>query len=40
MLFMQEQYTILHNSIDNISTDKRYGDKLERQAQLLKENKE
>ena len=34
---MQEQFTILHNSVSNISTDKQMGDKLQHQIQLLQD---
>ena len=40
MLFMQAQYTILHNSIDNISIEKRLGEKLNRDLQLLNQCKQ
>ena len=38
--FLQEQFTILHDSIDNISSDKRLGDKMALEIQLLKEDNE
>ena len=33
--FLQEQFTILHESIENISSDKRAGDRMTRQIDLL-----
>lgn len=38
--FLQEQFTILHDSVENISSNKRLGDKMEREIELLKECKE
>ena len=38
--FLQEQFTILHESVENISSDKRLGDKMARRIELLQmENK-
>ena len=36
MQFLQEQFTILHSAVENISSDKQLGDKLKRQIDLQK----
>ena len=38
MQFLQEQFTILHNSVENISSDKRLGDKMTREIENLTES--
>lgn len=36
MQFLQEQFTILHSAVEEISSDKRLGDRLKREIDLQK----
>lgn len=38
--FLQEQFTILHEAVENISSDKQAGDKMQRTINLQKEEGE